>query len=184
MIFLFIVPVLAGLRELPRAAHDRREGHGVPAPERDVVLVLPGGRARPHGELLRRRRPRAGRLVRLPAALRARATCGMPYVGQDLWILGDPPDDDLVDRGRDQPHRHDPQHARAGDDLDAHPALRLDDRDVRDPPRPDAPGRDRGGDAAPLRPPGLARASSCRRRAGARCSTSTCSGSSGTPRST
>ena len=38
MIFLFIIPVFAGHRELRPAADDRRAGHGVPAPERAVVL--------------------------------------------------------------------------------------------------------------------------------------------------
>ena len=47
-----------------------------------------------------------------------------------------PPDLDLVDRGRDQLHRDDPQHARARDDLDAHAALRLDDRGLRGAPPP------------------------------------------------
>ena len=41
MVFLVIVPILAGLRQLPRAADDRRARRRVPAPERDVVLVLP-----------------------------------------------------------------------------------------------------------------------------------------------
>ena len=40
MIFLFVAPFGLGLGELPRAAADRRAGHGVPAAERDVVLVL------------------------------------------------------------------------------------------------------------------------------------------------
>ena len=30
MVFLFLVPVLAGLRQLLRAAHDRGARHGVP----------------------------------------------------------------------------------------------------------------------------------------------------------
>ena len=38
LIFLFIIPVFAGHRELRPAADDRRAGHGVPAPERAVVL--------------------------------------------------------------------------------------------------------------------------------------------------
>ena len=39
MIFLFIIPVFAGLGELRDPADDRRAGHGVPAPERAVVLA-------------------------------------------------------------------------------------------------------------------------------------------------
>ena len=46
----------------------------------------------------------------------------------------------LVAAGGDQLHRHDPQHARARHDVDAHAALRLGDRDVRDPPAPRAAG--------------------------------------------
>ncbi len=65
-----------------------------------------------------------------------------------------PPDDDLVDRGGDQLHRHDPQHAHPRDDVDAHPALRLGDRDVRRPPHPRPPGGDRGRDPPPPRPSG------------------------------
>ena len=40
MVFLFVVPMIAGFGELPRAADDRRARHGVPAPERAVVLAL------------------------------------------------------------------------------------------------------------------------------------------------
>ena len=89
MVFLVVVPILAGLRELPRAADDRRARHGVPAAERALVLALPlrrrscscssffaDGRRRRHG------------LDGLPAALGSstrRATA------QDLWILVAPP---------------------------------------------------------------------------------------------
>ena len=45
MIFLFIIPILAGLRELRRAAPDRRAGHGVPADQRPVVLDAAARRA-------------------------------------------------------------------------------------------------------------------------------------------
>ena len=34
MIFLFNTPIIAAFRQLPRAAADRRAGHGVPADER------------------------------------------------------------------------------------------------------------------------------------------------------
>ena len=43
MIFLVDRPDLRRLRQLPRAADDRRARHGVSAPERAVVLVLPLG---------------------------------------------------------------------------------------------------------------------------------------------
>src|ERR1044072_6326501 len=57
------------VRELPRAAHDRRRGHGVPAPERRLLLVLRAGRRRPHAQLLRGRGRSGHRLDGLCAAL-------------------------------------------------------------------------------------------------------------------
>ena len=48
MIFLFIIPAFAGHRELRRAADARRRGHGLPAPQRAVVLDAADGR-RDHG---------------------------------------------------------------------------------------------------------------------------------------
>ena len=45
LIFLFVVPVFAGPRELRAAADDRRAGHGLPAPERAVVLAAAARRA-------------------------------------------------------------------------------------------------------------------------------------------
>ena len=44
MIFLFIIPVFAGIANFVAAADARRAGHGVPAPERAVVLVPADGR--------------------------------------------------------------------------------------------------------------------------------------------
>ena len=38
LIFLFVIPVFAGLANFVHPADDRRAGHGVPAPERAVVL--------------------------------------------------------------------------------------------------------------------------------------------------
>ena len=60
----------------------------------------------------------------------------------------------LVARGRDQLHRHDPQHAHAGDDVDAHPALRLVDRGLRRAARARPAGHLGCRDDAPPRPPG------------------------------
>ena len=40
MIFLFVVPMMAGFGELLRAADDRRARHGLPAPERAVSYWL------------------------------------------------------------------------------------------------------------------------------------------------
>ena len=45
LIFLFIIPVFAGLGELRDPADDRRAGHGVPAPERALLLAAAGRRA-------------------------------------------------------------------------------------------------------------------------------------------
>ena len=67
MVFLFVVPVMAGLRQLLRAADDRRAGHGVPAAERALVLAAAGRRDRLLRDALL---PSArGRLVELSAAV-------------------------------------------------------------------------------------------------------------------
>ena len=63
MIFLVVVPILAGFGELPRAADDRRARHGVPAPQRALVLALPARRHRAlaaAGSRRAARRTRAG----------------------------------------------------------------------------------------------------------------------------
>ena len=110
------------LRQLPRAAHDRRPRHGVPATEHAVVVVaglrrsgalrihLLGGAVRrldvlcaPFGDRLPRR-PRDRRLDPRPAPRRH-----------------------LFDPRRDQLHRDDPQHARARHDAEPHAAVRVDD---------------------------------------------------------
>ena len=44
LIFLFVIPVFAGPGELRAAADDRRAGHGLPAPERAVLLDAAAGR--------------------------------------------------------------------------------------------------------------------------------------------
>ena len=69
MIFLVVVPILAGFAQLPRAADDRRAGHGVPAPERALVLALPARRHRALAELVREGRRGARRLVVVPDAV-------------------------------------------------------------------------------------------------------------------
>ena len=78
MVFLVVVPIWAGLGELPRAADDRRARHGLPAAERALVLALPVRRDHPLLELVRRRRRPArgldGLRAALGGALHARAT--------------------------------------------------------------------------------------------------------------
>ena len=85
---------------------------------------------------------------------------------------------------RDQLLRDDRQHARARHGLGPPAAVRLGDPDLRDPADPRAAGHRGRGDAAADRPPlrdALLRPDATAAR---RCSGSTCSGSSGTPRST
>ena len=112
MIFLFIIPMLVGLRELRRAAPDRRAGHGVPADQRPVVLDAAAGRLLLLLGLPDRRRGRS-RLDELRAAVRGPASSRRPGPGQDLWIMGARPDRDELDPGRDQLPRDDLQDARA-----------------------------------------------------------------------
>ena len=81
MLFLFVIPILAGLRQLRRPADDRRAGHGLPADQRPVVLDAAAG-GHPDGDGLPDRRRGGRRLDVLRAAvggevLRASArTCG------------------------------------------------------------------------------------------------------------
>ena len=61
------------LRQLPRPADDRRAGHGLPAPERALLLALPLRRRHPAALVLRPGRRGPGRLDELPAELRPRS---------------------------------------------------------------------------------------------------------------
>ena len=83
MIFLVVVPIAAGLRQLPRAADDRRARHGVPAPQHAVVVAARARRRRALREhLLRRRRRPAG-----PSYAPLSDTTFLPGHGIDAWIL-------------------------------------------------------------------------------------------------
>ena len=60
------------VRQLPRAAHDRRAGHGVPAAEHDELLAVSDGRTRHARRVLPARRCRGVRLDVLRAARQLR----------------------------------------------------------------------------------------------------------------
>ena len=89
-----------------------------------------------------------------------------------------------LDHGRDQLHHHHLQHARAGHDAAQDAAVRVVGAGHRVPAAAGAAGAGRGDHHADHRP--QLRHHLLRRRpaAATRCSTSTCSGSSATPRST
>ena len=86
MVFLVVVPILAGFGELPRAADDRRARHGVPAAERALVLAVPASAAIVlYAELLRRRAaPRDAGWTIVPAAL---GRLYSPATARTYWIL-------------------------------------------------------------------------------------------------
>ena len=122
------------VRQLPRAADDRRARRRVPAPQHARVLGLPASAgcsstrrsrsaARPTaaGSATRRSRARRSSLGFLP--------------GHGRRLLGRRPHHARHRFGRDrgQLHRHDAQHARAGHDVDAHAGVRLDDARRRVP---------------------------------------------------
>ena len=119
-----------GVRELHGPADDRRARHGVPAPERPVVLAARDGRDRLlHVALLRaadRRLDdvRAAVGQRLPARRRRRRV-----------DPADPPDRRQHRDRRDQLRRDDPQHAHARHELGPHAAVRLVDPDLQLPGR-------------------------------------------------
>ena len=85
MIFVFIIPMLAGLGELRGPAHDRGAGHGLPGstPCRCGCCRSAGSSSSRASSSAARRRP-AGRRTR-----RSRRTGPLksPGAGQDLWIV-------------------------------------------------------------------------------------------------
>ena len=151
MVFLFVVPGARRVRQLPRPAHDRREGHGLPAPQRRVLLALPPRRARAPLELPRRPGRRPVRLDLLHPLLVGGV---QPRTRPGPLDPRHPPHRRRLDPRLDQLHRHDPQHARSGHDLDAHPALHVGDRGLLRAPGPRPPDDRRGRDAPAPRPPG------------------------------
>ena len=86
MLLLYATPIAVRVRELHRAAADRRSRRGVPAAERLLLLAVPV--RRPDRDVVvphpgRRRRTSAGSPTR-----RSRTPCTRPGVGADLWIFG------------------------------------------------------------------------------------------------
>ena len=135
------------LRELPAAADDRRARRRLPAHQRLVVLDVPV------------RRHRALRVGVLHAAggrlvlLRAAVVEGVLAVRRPGRVdLHGPPHRLGVDARRGQLHRDDPQHARARHGLGPHPAVRVDDPDLRVPDRDRAVLAGRLGDDAAAGP--------------------------------
>ena len=82
MIFLFIIPAFAGLGELRDPADARRAGHGVPAPERALVLAAADRRRHARRQLARAgRRPAAGWTCYAPL-------CSHQPLGQVFFNMG------------------------------------------------------------------------------------------------
>jgi cytochrome c oxidase subunit 1 len=82
MIFLFVVPIMAGLRQLLRAVDDRRARHGVPEAQRVVFWLL-----RPAAPVFYARcssaRPSAADVL----LARCRDSEYLPSGGVDAWIF-------------------------------------------------------------------------------------------------
>ena len=168
---------LRGLRELDDSHADRRLGHGVRPHEQLQLLAAARGRHHADGLVLRAGRRHRRRLD----AVRPAVVADGP--GHGPGHLRHAHHGRVLHHGRDQHHRHRAEHARARHDADEDAAVLLDLADHRLP----AAGRDagagrrhhHGADRPPLRHRLLQR-----RRRRRPCCTSTCSGSSGTPRST
>ena len=179
-------PAHGRLRELPRATHDRRPGCRLPAVERAFLLALRPRRRRADAELLREGWSGTGGLDGVSTALDAGS-------GKRTGPVDPlpPHPHGVVARRRDQLHRHDPQHADAGNVVDADAALRLVDPALRVAPhchparRSPRASRSCFSIAGSRSGPGTSRrTSSTRPREDHRSSTSTRSGSSATPRCT
>ena len=169
------------LRQLPRAADDRRARHGVPAPQRDGYWLFPFGGFLLHFSLLAGGAPNVG-LVQL----RARSARRLSPVahGADYWVIS------LLVLGVGSV-------AAAINLIATILTLRAPGMTMRRVPLfvwmmfvnailivLALPALDRVVRAAPGRPPASTRTSSSRRPAARRSSGSTSSGPSGTPRST
>ena len=140
------------LRQLVRADHDRRAGHGVPAHEQHLVLAA-GRLVRAAAHLdVRRRRPGALRRRHRLDDLRAALDHRPHRPGDGLRHPVDPPGRRLLDPRRDQLHHHHLQHARAGHDAAPDAAVRVVDPGHRVPAAAVAAGAGRRDHHAAHRP--------------------------------
>ena len=172
------------LRQLDRAADDRRARHGVPAHEQHLVLAAAGVvRAAADLDV---RRGRAGRASASAPAGRSMRRCRPPAIPARRWTSHPvaAPRRRLVDPRRDQLHHHDLQHARARHDAAQDAAVRLVDAGDGVPAAAVAAGAGRRHHHAADRP--QLRHDLLRRRTAAaiRSCSSICSGSSAIRKST
>ncbi len=135
MVFLFLMPMIAGFGELPRAADDRRARHGLPAPERPVVLAVRRGRRG-----LLRVDPLEPARVRLDLLRTAVGEGVLTDRGRRRVDLHGPPARRRLVRRRAELLRHDRQHARSRHGLGPAPAVLLGDADAVDPADHQPPG--------------------------------------------
>ena len=172
------------LRQLVRAADDRRARHGLPADEQHQLLAAvrrPSSccSARPSSRAATGSAPApAGRSMR-----RSRLSGSLGPGGRHGDLLA-PPRRRQLDPRRDQLHHHHLQHARAGHDPAQDAAVRLVGAGHRLPAAAGAAGAGGRDHHAADRPQFRHRLLRRRRAAATRSSTSICSGSSATPRST
>ena len=118
MVFGAIMPAFVGFANWHDPAADRRVGHGLRADEQLQLLAAAGGRHPADRVVLRSGRRDRRRLDAVRAAVHADGP------GHGLRDFRDPLDGRVVDHGRDQHRRDDPEHARARHDAD-------EDADVR-----------------------------------------------------
>ena len=109
------------VRQLVRAADDRRAGHGLPAHEQHQLLAAAAG-LHPAAAVGRR-----SAAASAPAGRSIRRSPIQQGAGMDLAIFSLHLAGASLDPGRDQLHHHDLQHARAGHDPAPHAAVRLVD---------------------------------------------------------
>ena len=185
MIFFMVMPaMIGGFGNWFVPLHDRRAGHGVPAHEQHLVLAA------------------AGRASCCSLSMFVEGAPGMNGFGGG-WTLYPPLSTDgpprpgdgsrdllaarrgrLVDPRRDQLHHHHLQHARAGHDAAQDAAVRLVGAGHRLPAAAVAAGSRRRDHHAADRPQLRHDVLRSRPAAATRSCTSTCSGSSATPKST